>query len=73
MAAPMERDDGISKTPGDSRVATKILEVHTHCSQVAGNETPIVIGGDRQDFRIESSVRTCTCGRPKVYRRLSSE
>ena len=67
IAAPMDREDGISNTPGEA------MEMDMHRSQVARDQDPAIFRRDPQHFRIESGIRNCTRSRPEVYRRLSPE
>jgi hypothetical protein len=37
------------------------------------NEDAIIIGGDLQNVRIQSTIRDYACGQPKIYQRFSTE
>jgi hypothetical protein len=69
----MDREDGISKTPGESCIATRPWKYALHGSKVTRDQDTIILGSDAQNLWIESADRDCAGGWSKVYRRFSSE
>ena len=51
IAVPIDREDGISKTPGRFARTDEIPKLDTHRSQIVGKEYPIIICRDRQSVR----------------------
>jgi len=53
----MDRDGGISKTPGDARISVKPRKMYTQRSHIAGNQDSAIFRGDSQYLRIGRAVR----------------